>query len=296
MSSTVVYQYRYKCDTENKYIYDLLFDEPTQCKNGAGHTIRDINIFAEYNQNVTKILEEHVPTGGNYQTTTLNMNIPAGSTVTNGLWFPIPISALTVHFATGESHRGDIINGTAVKDAITGNITSDVTPATGWTGINYVEGDSVTYNISPFGEITYTCHTDTVSSELPTDDQYWTHGFRVEVSQTVIDNAMVGYYIKLNNFSTSDDLKRIISIDANNNYLYLEKNPTNSYSAATPTYVQMSVYTIKDYQFGEPGEHDLGGSKIGGSHIPKFKQICIEYINGSTGIDKNIVGRIEYLY
>jgi acyl-CoA synthetase (AMP-forming)/AMP-acid ligase II len=56
------------------------------------------------------------------------------------------------------------------------------------------------------------------------------------------------------------------------------------------------VYTIYNYIIGEPWEHDIGNSKIGGAYIPADTLITLEYTNGSTGLDKELSGKIQYLY
>ena len=177
------------------------------------------------------------------------------------------------------------------KDTIIGNIVANVSPATIWSSQNYTEGQGVIYNNK-----VYTCILDTVNNEEPTNITYWQHGLRIPVSQTVIDNTSIGYLIKLDNFTNNDDVERIIKIDTVNNYIYVETNPTNSYSAASPTYVRQNVYTIRNYEIGNPWEHEIGASKIGGCYIPANVLITIEYVNKSVTTDKVLIGRVEYLY
>jgi hypothetical protein len=308
MTSTY-YKWRVYCTTEGADKNWVLKDSegtPTTCPTNSAHSI-DASKTAVINtvaDNVVTVREEYISTGGNFQVTTLQMVAAANTTTSASLSFPYPISALSIEFVSREEHRGDTVNGSVGKDTIIGYITAPVVPALGWTGStgptgaphNYVVGEKVTYSHPVFGTRVYTCIANTVNSAIPTNTLYWKHGYEVSVSSTVTQNTATGFFIKLDNFSYNDNVKRILSVNKTDNKIYVETNPTNSYSPASPTYVRQTVYTIYNYIIGEPWEHDIGNSKIGGAYIPADTLITLEYTNGSTGLDKELSGKIQYLY
>ena len=53
---------------------------------------------------------------------------------------------------------------------------------------------------------------------------------------------------------------------------------------------------VKDYELGQPWEHEIGDSKIGGTYIPADRVITVSYTNKSLDADKKFIGRCEYLY
>ncbi len=290
---TTLYKYRIYCITDSKYEYIWAETEPTTCPTNTAHTIdsNSITIVETREPEEIKIKEEITPTGAHFAATTIKINAIQNTITSSTISFPFPISALSIEFVTTTDHYEDIINMVTGKDTIIGNIVANVSPATAWTSQNYTEGQTVTYNSK-----VYTCILNTVSNEVPTDTTYWQHGLRVPVSQSVIDNTSIGYFIKLDDLTNNDDTERIIKIDTTNNYIYVEINPTNSYLAATPTYIRQSVYTIRNYDIGPAWEHEIGASKIGGSYIPANVLVTIEYDNKSVTTDKVLIGRVEYLY
>lgn len=290
---TTLYKYRIYCITDSKYEYVWAETTPTTCPTNTADTIdsSSITIVETREPDETRIKEEIIPTGGHFATTTLKINATKNTTTTVTKTFPFPISALSVEFVTTTDHMEDTLNLVIGKDTIIGNIVANVSPATAWVSQNYTEGQTVTYNSK-----VYTCILNTVSNEVPTNTTYWQHGLRLAVSQTVIDNTAAGYYIKLDDFTNNDDTERVVRVDTTNNYIYVETNVTNSYLAATPTYVRQSVYSVKEYDIGHPWEHEIGATKIGGSYVPANVDVTIEYTNNSVTDDKLLVGRVEYLY
>jgi hypothetical protein len=175
-----------------------------------------------------------------------------------------------------------------------GIITQSITPANLWTDTNYNIGDKVIYNHPVFGERIYTCIQNTINNEIPTNQNFWRHGFELSVSSTVTENTSTGYYIKITNGTNTDDLKRVISINILENKIYVEGNSTNNFSIGS--FVLQSVYLLKDFPIGNIGEYSLGLSKIGGSHVPPDTIVRIYYTNLSDTEDKYFNGRLEYLY
>jgi len=252
-----------------------------------------INTFTE---NIVKVQEENIETGGNFNTKTIHVNAIKNTTTIVPVFWPFPISALLIDFVSTEAHRGDFISISVGRNTIIGAIAANVTPASAWSSQNYTTGQTVTYTHPIFGNRVYTCIQNTVSNESPTNTIYWRHGFGMTVSPTVITYTLIGFYLKVNNFVTNDDLGQVISVDATNSRVYMENSPTNSYLASSPTYVQQTVYTVKDYEIGEPWNHQIGNSKIGGSYTPANTVVELHYTNVSADTDKVFIGRVEYLY
>lgn len=117
----------------------------------------------------------------------------------------------------------------------------------------------------------------------------------ISVSQTVIDNIAVGFYVTLFDGVTTNELGRVIAVDNVNNELTIETAATDSFAATTPTYVMMSVCQFKDFELGLPWRYEVGLSKIGGSYLPANVQAKMIYTNKS-GAAKKLVIDFEYLY
>lgn len=117
----------------------------------------------------------------------------------------------------------------------------------------------------------------------------------INVSSTVLDHAMVGFRINLFDGVNTEDLGEIISIDETNKTLTFSGGSSQAFSAASPTYVRMSVYVVQNFVIGKPGPWEVGQSKIGGSFVPAGTIIRIIYYN-NTASAKNFTAQLEYLY
>lgn len=292
---TTIYKKRIYCTTDSQWEYKLDEDDTalTVCPIDSGHTVNvsSFQIVDVISSSKVEIKEESVATGGHFQSFTVHIDATANTTSTADVSYPFPISSLLVKFTTSSDHEGDIVNMSVGPDTIVGNITVDVSTSSAWSSQNYTEGQIVTYNSKQ-----YTCILDTVSNEIPTDTTYWTKGHRISVSSTVITHTKIGFYIKLYDGTNQDDVGRVLSKDTVNNYIYVEKNLTNSFSASTPTYIQQTIYVIKDYEIGLPQEHTIGESKIGGSYIPTDTIVRVYYENKHATQDKTFIGVTELLY
>jgi hypothetical protein len=290
---TEVHQYRVYCTTDSKVEYSWGETEPTTCPINAAHSIDSSQtiIWQTISEEKVQIKEEQISTGENFGATTITVNATKNVTTNQSVTWPHPISALAVEFISEDVHRGDIINLYVGKDTITGAITANVDTVSAWSSQNYTVGDIVTNN----GRL-YTCIVDTVSNEEPPNTSYWRHGMEINVEQTVIDNVAIGFYVSLFNGPNTDDLGRVLGVDKVNNKIYMETDPTNSYLAATPTYVRQSVRPIVDYELSGPWEHIIGANKIGGSYVPTDVAVTMTYENKSTDTDKTFVGQVEFLY
>lgn len=117
----------------------------------------------------------------------------------------------------------------------------------------------------------------------------------IDVAQTVIDNAAVGYYIKLDDGTNADDMGRILSIDKVGLKLTMETATTNAFLAATPSYVKQSVKMVPHIWLSKFGTVTLGSAKIGASYVPANTTIRIRYNNVSVTA-KTFSFILEYLY
>ena len=290
--NTIVYKYRVYCSTDSKYEYVWGTTEPTTCPTNTAHTITTskTTIIDEANPTIVEIKEESIKTGGFFKTDSIKINATANQTSSIIITHPFDITALLVEWISEETHRGDKLS-LFVGPLTFGTITANIAPASAWVTQNYVVGNIVTYNSK-----VYTCTTNTISNEIPTDTIYWQHGFEIPVSQTVIDNVKNGWEITIKDGTNSDVIERIILIDSINNKIYVEKNLTNSFLAATPSYVDTIIYTMKNYEIGAPFKYEIGNSKIGGSHVPANTTIEIDYENLHATENKTFIGYVEYLY
>ena len=241
--------------------------------------------------NIVKIQEENVSTGGNFQATIIKVNALQNTTSTASISWPIPISALSMSFVTSTDHKGDIVNASVAKDTVFGVLTSDLTAKNAWISQNYVVNDEVRYNSK-----NYNCILNTVSNEDPTNSTYWELQNVVLNLSNPIGNIFVGYYINLYDGVNTNDLGRVLSRNVKNKTLTMEYANSDTFLSVTPTYARCTVYYLKDLEIGDPWNHVIGESKIGGSYIPPNTTITVEYENKSLTTDKTIIGIIEYLY
>lgn len=256
---TTIYEYTYKCLTENAIITDDLRYEdesaPTKCKNDTTHTIdmnsrRVTNIIKE---NKIIVQEENIPTGGHFRA--ISKSIDLIGTEQNNIKntdfsFKYNISALAIEFVSDSNNQGDMIEMVIGPDSGIGYITSDVS-------IN-----------------------DTV----------------INVDNDVLTYVQIGYKVKLFDGTNIEDLGLVLSIDKDNKTITVENPSTQTFSATTPsTGVLLNAYVIEDYTIGKPGRWVIGESKIGGSFIKANTTIRFIYHN-NTGGAKNFTAQLEYLF
>ena len=222
----------------------------------------------ENESRLVEILEESVDplqrTGGHFQARTLDLTIPAGTpgavTSENFSW-PHPVSLLDARVIIDAGHAGDTVDFCVAPDTIIGIIVADV-----------AAGDK---------------------------------NFRV--SQTVLDNTFIGAELKLLDGTNTNSVGRVLEFGYNDGYgdpyggddldrLRVETGTINSFTAATPTYVQQTVMMIREFMFPDHGGViEIGASKIGASYLPADTIIRIDYAN-NDGVAKKLNVICEYLY
>lgn len=296
---TTLNKYRFFCQTEGTYVYVWSDVLPTKCPNNTSDTIdsSSISIVEKLDTKEVKVKEEATPTGGHFQATTLKLLATANGVSTINVHWPYNITAFGVNFVTTDVHKGDFLSMYVGKDTVVGAIGMPVAPASAWLNQNYTAGQVVTYFVNAtYGTRVYTCILDTVSNEVPTNTTYWRHGYALTVSSTVLEYSKTGFYLTLDDGTNQDNMGRIISVDESLSRVYMENNPVNSFSPATPTYIKQTVYLIDNFEMGDSWARNIGEMKIGGSHIPKDTVIEVAYTNNSPTDDKTIIGHVEYLY
>lgn len=111
----------------------------------------------------------------------------------------------------------------------------------------------------------------------------------LNVSNTVIDNLSIGYWLKVND----EDVNRVLDIDKDNNQITIEKPLENNYNINT--YIKMTIKIVPRWRFTAPGFCSVGESKIGASFIPANTIMRLVYHN-TTGTEKWFGISIDYLY
>ncbi len=118
----------------------------------------------------------------------------------------------------------------------------------------------------------------------------------ITVLDTVMRYANVGFEISLGDGTNTNDLGRIVGVDAVNSRLTMERATTHALSASSSTLVLLTVRMLRNYVFGVGGPVILGESRIGGSLIPANSQIHVIYQNNSLTEAKRWRITVESLY
>jgi hypothetical protein len=145
-------------------------------------------------------------------------------------------------------------------------------------------GDLLTVEISPNTVI------GTITADVAISDTV------IDVSQSVIDNIDVGYWVTLNNTVIQEDLGRVISIDKNNLQITVETASTQIFLAVTPTFIEMTVRYMCDLELSHAGRLDIGRGNIGSSYVPANTSVITKYDNKHATDTKRFVGYVEYFY
>lgn len=252
------------CTTESGIQKEVISSvAPTVCPDDSGHTIdstsvRSVRIYSE--DKIVEIKEENVVTGGHFQVRTVKLITPADSTSTTTVSWKKNVGVLAVYFVTEEAHRGDTVEVIVGEGTVIGTIDADVS----------------------------------------------TSATVLDVGTTVTDNAFIGGYVGLATvlngqtglaeIQNIEDLGEILDIDEANGQITVDIPTTNSFLAATPTYVVLSAKMVVDYEFGAPWEYVFGESKIGSSAVAAGIVTTIRYTNKDLSNSKDLVCKIEYLY
>jgi len=288
---TTYIKYRIRCNTENKYVQCILNSTdpiPTTCPNNTNHIIdnNDIVSIGTINESIVTIKEESVPTGGNFKSDSVELNISQNSTSSYVSFYPFKISALNVRFTTSTDHIDDEISICVGPDIPIGVCVANINPANAWTTQNYTVGQIVSYTHPKYGSRIYTCILNTINNESPVNTLYWRHGYEILVNSTVMEYTMIGYYLKISDGTNINDLGRVLHKNLTNNKIYVENNLINTFTTSVPLYIMQTIYLLKNYKIGLPHSYTIGDSKIGGQSIPIDVPVTITYKNNGNTAKK----------
>lgn len=130
---TSITKWRVYCTTEEDWIYgykDTSDGTPTTCFNNTGHTVnensfQEVDVISDDTINA-KIIEEYVPTGGNFKCCGKKFTIPANSTVTHTVSWPFNISVMESYFTSSSDMEGDVVEVVTAPNSIVGALTAPV--------------------------------------------------------------------------------------------------------------------------------------------------------------------------
>lgn len=109
----------------------------------------------------------------------------------------------------------------------------------------------------------------------------------ISVSPTVLENIAIGFNLKLFDGVNTADLGECIGIDAGNYQVTVETASTFAFSAATPTYVQLTVNIIEGFYINAaPVKFEFARKKLGGKTLPPNVPLVINYHNTTGGVKK----------
>lgn len=117
----------------------------------------------------------------------------------------------------------------------------------------------------------------------------------LNVSQTVIDNIALGYYITITDFVNSDELNQVIAIDKVNNTITVE-TPVQTAFTASGTYIQITIYYMDKWEIGRSWVYEFGNSKIGASTADENVVARVIYENKSLLNTKRVRISFEAMY
>lgn len=199
---STVFKYRIFCNTEGTNVYQWATDEPTKCPNNTNHSIKasSTTIIEEIQQNVVKIKEESVDTGGHFRSESVIIPTIAGNSTNyvDKVW-KYPVSVYSVSFITNNSNMGDNLSICTGPDTRVGVITENVTTAMTTFKVSPIVMQYIAkgYNIklsdgTNTDELGEVCSFDTVNNTITVDNAS-THNYNYTTPTYVL---MEPYFIK----------------------------------------------------------------------------------------------------
>ena len=128
-----------------------------------------------------------------------------------------------------------------------------------------------------------------ITSDVSVDDTV------INVSQSVIDNTSIGFFVDIYDGTNHDDLQRIVSIDSDNLQITVAQAATQSFLASAPTYVRQTLKYVPNLTLVTGFNLCLGSVKIGSSYVPANTTMRLSY-NNISGTAKTFSFIFEYLY
>lgn len=127
MSELIIYKWSLWCVTDQKIEYVWSDIEPHVCPTDHTHEIdqETVSIIDQMTQNVVKIKEESIVTGGNFKCETRKITISANSTNHMDTSFKYPVSVYNFTFRTKDQNEGDLIEMHIAPNTLVGIFTTD---------------------------------------------------------------------------------------------------------------------------------------------------------------------------
>lgn len=325
---TTINKYRLLCTTDSTDEYSWGTTEPTTCPTNTAHTIdaSKTTIVDKVEENTVTVNEGGNSLGGWFKVKGEKIIIPTNYVVIGQLVNPVSINdtVFTVDQATIDAIELDdcirvndgaapamigyvsIIDDTNNQITVSGSGSPNAYVATdnvelmttrtdftqpidiGVLSLSYIsssdnDGDGLEFQVYPnltIGVLT--------SDVIATDTVF-------DVQQSVIDNVMVGFWVRLDDGNVRECVGLVTAVDEVNNQITVQKPVVNSFLAATPTSVKISVKMLETKDIGPAGPHSPGNDKIGSSLVVKDKNVRVCYHN-HTGGAKKFVFNVGYLY
>jgi hypothetical protein len=119
----------------------------------------------------------------------------------------------------------------------------------------------------------------------------------IDADATSLEYAALGYKINLYNFISTEiqEMGEIIEIDVVAGTITTSLTATSNHTYATSA-IQISVYMMDKFEFGEPWGRHMGDSKIGSSYIPAGTIIRMVFQNNHESKTLTLIGENEALY
>ena len=193
---------------------------------------------------------------------------------------PLTVEIKQETVPTGQHYKYD----TQAFDALAGQVTAHSFSYPISVSAEENTGDTWSWVIAPNTVV------GALTSDVATTDTV------ISCSQTVIDNVQVGFFVDLFDGVNTDDLGEVLSKDTGANTLTISTAATQQFLASSPTYVRMSIYFLKDSEFGHPWRLVYGEGKIKSSYVPANTVIKVSYNNIHPTLDKRVVCAIELMY
>jgi hypothetical protein len=242
--------------------------------------------------NEIKIKEEDTPTGGHFKFDYIKIVTAPNSTSTTVIKYNYPINVISSLVITEEQHRGDNMSWYVMPNTTVGALGASYTALTAWADQAYVVNDTAYYNGA-----NYRCIVNTTTNQPPSNTTYWTKTtLTLTVSPTVVSYTSVGYKINLFDGVNSYDVGYITAKNSTSSTITVDGAPPVSYSAASPTYVRMTVAYVDNVEIGPPMSVEIGAGKIGTSYLPAGVAIIASYTNKSSTDTKTLYSFLQYLY
>jgi len=117
----------------------------------------------------------------------------------------------------------------------------------------------------------------------------------ISVSETVINNIFEGAEVKLYDGVNQDNCGMVLDVDTDANKITIQTATTHSFSAGSPTYVQMTVCFVHQIEVVNNSIIELGENAIKGFHWPANTILQVKYKNNNAQ-EKKIGVVMEYYY